>query len=256
MITAALGHPVRQHDDGSRPGMHDLDIDLPDGTVAAVEVTAAADPASIELWNIVNGGDDRWIVPELAGGWMVSLLPSARAKRVKAELPDLLRQLEDAGDVRFGFGWREPGHPRLVALKDLGAVSGSRGDTDFPGVIYLTIELPRERQGGFVSTEASAVGLWLADFLAHPQQADVLAKLARSGADDRHAFVILPGFTTAPFAVSDLLWREDGPLPSSPPVLPAEVTHVWLVSTWNIGTGLRWSPDGGWQHFTKDVPTR
>ena len=42
VIAAAPDHPVRQHDDGSRPGMHDLDVDLADGRVGAAEVTAAA----------------------------------------------------------------------------------------------------------------------------------------------------------------------------------------------------------------------
>ena len=48
-----------QHDDGFQPGMHDLEVTYPDKLSAAVEVTAAADAQSIELWNLVKGGD-RW----------------------------------------------------------------------------------------------------------------------------------------------------------------------------------------------------
>ncbi|MGZ4499074.1 MAG: hypothetical protein ACXVXD_01435 [Nocardioidaceae bacterium] len=55
------GVKVMQHDDGSRPRMHDFDL-VRDGVVfAACEVTAAADAESIELWNLVNGSGERWI---------------------------------------------------------------------------------------------------------------------------------------------------------------------------------------------------
>jgi hypothetical protein len=49
-IAATLGMRVEQHDDGSRPDMHDLNIPTADGGTSAVEVIAAADPDSIQLW--------------------------------------------------------------------------------------------------------------------------------------------------------------------------------------------------------------
>jgi hypothetical protein len=66
-ITATLGLTVKQHDDGKQPGMHDLNIITADGAFAAVEVTAAADPDSIQLWKLVNGRDELWTVPGLDG---------------------------------------------------------------------------------------------------------------------------------------------------------------------------------------------
>jgi len=54
-IMTTLGLKVEQHDDGKQPGMHDLNIISVDGSPAAVEVTAAADPDSIQLWKLVNG---------------------------------------------------------------------------------------------------------------------------------------------------------------------------------------------------------
>lgn len=148
----------------------------------------------------------------------------------------------------------QPKTPWVEGLHDLGAVSGARGATDYPGVIYLLIREPLERVGGVVATSGDAVSLWVGEFLSAPQQADVRVKLRRSQADERHAFVILPGFNIAPFGVNDLLWREDGPLPTAPPALPEEITHVWLVATWRIGRGLRWSRVQGWQSFATDVP--
>lgn len=65
--------------------------------------------------------------------------------------------------------------------------------TDYPGSIYITLELPDDRTGGMVADTADAVAIWVDEFLRHPDQRDVLAKLTRSGAVERHAFVIVPG---------------------------------------------------------------
>jgi hypothetical protein len=59
-ISTALARiEVRQHDDGSRPSMHDLDIVYAGRPTGAVEATAAGDAESIELWNLINPGN-RW----------------------------------------------------------------------------------------------------------------------------------------------------------------------------------------------------
>src|SRR5579885_2359331 len=95
-IASTLGGvDVRQHDDGSRPGMFDLEIVSGGHRVAAVEVTAAADAESIELWNLINGRGGRWIESGITGGWTVTLLPQARVRHLKAELPSLLKKLEE-----------------------------------------------------------------------------------------------------------------------------------------------------------------
>ncbi len=251
MIQVALGVPVRTHDDGSMPGMHDLRIVYPDRPSGAVEVTAAADPDAIALWKLVNGSGERWIEPELIGGWMVELNPTARAKRLRSALPGLLRVLESQG-----LGSLRPrGHPSTANedfARDLGVRGLHQSGTQYPGSIYVTLHLPAERSGGWVADNGDALALWIGDFILHePARRDVLEKLARSGAEDRHVFVLLPGFTTAPFGVSDLLMRGGPPLPLVAPQLPAEVTHTWAVSTWNSGSGFRWDPQIGWSTFTK-----
>ena len=253
LMESVLGVPVEQHDDGSRRGMHDLAIRYADRPAAAVEVTAAADRASIELWHLVNGASERWIDPSLRGGWFVALQPWARAARLKTELPAILASLEAEGVTwpRWNRRRRPAGQSEFDQLQRLGVTHASQGGTDFPGSIYLTIEQPQERTGGIVDPTGAAVPRWVPEFLAEPQQADVLAKMRRSGASECHVFVILPGFSTAPFGVLDALWREMDQASMSSPDLPSEVTHVWLTSTWEVGTGLRWSPDGGWQRFDR-----
>jgi hypothetical protein len=250
VIGRVLSRRVEQHDDGSRPGMHDLTVLRPGKRAAAVEVVAAADSESIELWRLINDDDERWQVDGLQGGWAVSVDPSARAKRLRRELPALLGQLEkvDMRELRPG---RERGRPFSDVARDLMVTSAWRGGTDFPGSIYVTVERAPQLSGGVVASNGNALASWIGNFLREHSQRDVLAKLARSETDERHAFVILPGFTTAPFVVSDLLMREDAPIPTDEPELPSAVTNVWLASTWSTGRGFCWAPDDGWCPFDK-----
>jgi hypothetical protein len=67
-MQATLAVPVEQHDDRSKPRMHDLTVLYPDRPYAAVEVTAAADAVTIEFWRQVERG--RWQDQALVGGWV------------------------------------------------------------------------------------------------------------------------------------------------------------------------------------------
>lgn len=257
MIQGTLARPVRQHDDGSAPGMHDLDIVLADGSLAAVEVTAAADGEAIALWNLVNGRDERWIETGLRGGWFVELDPTARARAVLRDLPRLLGDLESRGIGQLDVSHRRHDLSDLEReAQRLRVNRAGQGATEFPGSIYPTIDLPLERTGGAVPTTGDPLAAWLSEFLAADARSDVRAKLTRSAAAQRHAFVIVPGFTPAPFPVVDLLMRAAPPLPTAPPALPPEVTHLWVASTWARAAGVRWSPEGGWALFDTGVEDR
>lgn len=49
-----------------------------------------------------------------------------------------------------------------------------------------------------------------------------------------------------------MLWRDiDDVVPATSPDLPDEVTHIWLMTFWTKGSGLRWSPGGGWERFKR-----
>jgi hypothetical protein len=234
--------------------MHDLDILKTDGARAAVEVTAAADADSIELWKLLHGRSGRWIAPTLRGGWILYFEPTARAKRILKELPAFLQNLEAEGvtEIPHRRPWDEtPGSPASRA-RDLGIVTGDQSATDFPGSIYVSIERPPERTGGMVDDTGKAVPEWVHDFLLDPHHSDVLDKLARSGADERHAFILIPTFSIAPFGVVDMLWRnQDDLVPIEAPDLPDQATHVWLMALWAVGSGLRWAPDQGWVRFAR-----
>lgn len=253
IIEAHLRVPLMGHDDGSAQGMYDLAISYSGHRLGAVEVTAAADSETTEFWNLANGSGGRWQAQEIKGGWAVECERTARVRRLRRDLPRLLASFEAQGVSSFGRHPWSGGNPFAGFARELGIKRAFQGGTDFPGSIYLTVELPPERSGGMVAESGDAAAEWIGQFLRESRQADVLDKLNLSGADERHAFVILPGFTTAPFSVSDLLWRQDAPLPTQDPSLPPEVTHAWMVSTWSAGVGFYWSPANGWQSVSKQV---
>jgi hypothetical protein len=249
MIGAHLGLQVEEHDDGSAPRMYDLTIFLPGGAHAAVEVTSCADSESIETWNLMNGDDEEWVFPDLTGGWLVAVSPHARVKRLKTDLPAFLLQLERE-KITETHSRRTPEWVQSTC-RSLGIGTAHQGGTDRSGSVYLTIELPPERSGGFVPHNGDSVARWIGDFLREPQQQDVSDKLQQSGFDQRHTFIFVPGFTAAPWPVPYLLTSERPPVPNTPPDLPSAITHVWVASTWDTATGLYWSPDTGWTHFSK-----
>jgi hypothetical protein len=250
---ALPGCSVDQHDDNSEASMFDLTITYPDGHVGALEVTAAADKQQLELWKLVGGRGQRWIESDLAGGWIVRIQPSTRAKNLLRQLPELLRSLERAG-IQNVHGNPTSTDAHAVLAGQLRIVQASQAGTSYPGSIYV---MPPERlaqMGGYSPITGDPLAQWLSGWIPDPSRVDNIRKLAGSGMTERHLFVLVPGFNPAPFAVNDLLISPGAPLPRIPPALPAEVTHIWVMSTWSTGDGFRWSAATDWERFIKVPP--
>lgn len=251
---ALPGCTVNQHDDGSGPSMYDLTITYPDGHVGAAEVTAAVDAQPLALWKLIRRQGKLWIEPTLAGGWLVRVKPSARAKNLVSQLPELLRDLERNGR-RVVSSDHESTDQASVVAGQLGIVQALQGTTEYPGSIYIMPpERPLEQMGGYSPPTGNPLARWLSEWVTDPSRTDNLWKLQRSGAPERHLFILVPGFNSGSFAISDLLMAPDAPLSTTPPTLPAEITHVWAASTWDFGDGFRWSPDKAWERFAKVEP--
>jgi hypothetical protein len=95
---------------------------------------------------------------------------------------------------------------------------------------------------------------WIARTLGSQRLTDVRAKLALTNADERHAFL---GVTyTSPGNVFFALTIEEQTLPSEPPSLPVEITHLWLMNTSSLERCVAWFPDRGWfdpmRHWATD----
>lgn len=249
-ISLELGVPVRQHDDGTSHGMHDLAILYPDKPEASVEVTSSVDAAATELWKAAYRGG-RWEDPALAGGWSVHIdpyVPKERRLNLRRELPKLLRALEEAGITQY---------PSLQIVPDADALAEGLGlrrawqrGTDFRGSIYVYPDVASERRAGYASGSSDAIAEWVTEYLTAIERADVRRKLADSSAEERHAFIIAGTEPEADFAVTDPLMRN-APPPVAAPALPPEVTDVWVTSVWGDSDGFRWTPTNGWTAFKK-----
>jgi len=241
---------VGQHDDNMTPRAHDLDLCVGNGrTFGAIEVTAAADPEVVQSWKLLTGRGERWIESGLAGGWLINVRPNTRIKRLRKELPRLLKVLEDVGCTSL-LRPLDGNDPLCVAAAQVGVVSAMQSGTDFPGSIYVMLEIPFDRRVCWVAPTGDALSEWIAAWIVEPSRADNLEKPRKSTARERHLFVIVPGLSsTAPASVTDLLMRSDAPLPTVSPALPPGVTHVWVASTWTSGQGFRWSSECGWDKF-------
>ena len=234
--------------------MYDLKIVYPDRSIGAVEVTAATDGTRIGLWREVRKRSLIRQELDLIGGWLVRVVRSARARDLDRHMVGLLRQLEHDGRtaVRGVKGSTDP----LEALAaSLGVIEAVQSATDRRGSIYvMPPEDSVEQMGGYAPPTGDPLAVWLGDWTNEPSRSDNVYKLRSADATERHLFILVPGFTAAPFTVIDLLFSPGAPVPTIPPPLPAGVTHVWVMSTWDSGDGFRWSPDTSWTRFRKLAP--
>lgn len=118
----------------------------------------------------------------MRGGWLLKLLPTARAKRLRIEAPSFLRDLEAWGVTEVHVRERFYGASADVArARALGILRATCGPTSSPGAIYVTVEQPHERRGGFVEASGDTTADWVGTFLGDPRQIDVLSKLRIAG---------------------------------------------------------------------------
>jgi hypothetical protein len=96
--------------------------------------------------------------------------------------------------------------------------------------------------GGAVDDTGAAVPGWVSDFLADAARADVVSKLARSGAA-RTEVLIAVTLDGAPWSVASYLTGDVTVVPTAAPQLPSPIAGVWICPT--HGTkGVYWHGSG------------
>ena len=228
--------------------MCDLRIMYPIRRVGAVEVVTATDPASTELARLINRqSGPRWQADNIHGGWIVDVSPTAPAKRVLRDLPSFLERLEVEG--RSSFHSQAAPIDLLTQLAaELGVNAAWQSATDFPGSIYTQVDEPSELVAGYVDASSDGLVAWVSEFVGHASLQDVIEKLASAESGERHVFVIIPVFGTAPFAAIDPLLRRGAATPSDEPLLPPPVTHVWVAHAFSRQV-FCWSPSTQWSVY-------
>lgn len=241
ILQREIGRLVVFHDTGHKPGMFDLrvgDVDTPE---IAIECVGAVNRARVETWNIGPARGSFSLA--LTGDWYVVITPETRWKEARARLQDALHMCEASGVRRFTVvDWAlKHQHPRIFdALEGLRIHAIACFREPGSGKVYTTMT----GTGGAVDDYGTAVPGWITEFLHDPCQKDVITKLERSGARQRHVFVGVD-FMGVPWPVESYLGTRTDHLPEMPPSLPPPVDAVWILYD---RRGVQW---GGskWRFF-------
>jgi hypothetical protein len=235
VIQHALGVPVIQHDDRAGTSEYDLKILYQKGRTGAAEVVSTRDKDRMSLARAA-GKRGYARCSELTRLWIVSAFPGTNIRENAKGIRALLVQLEHVRVTRLS---RADPHPLTAIMLDLGI-----------GSCWSSEPTPKHPPGFYVTPDAFAA--WVGDgerarkfcegFLADAKQADILSKLRRAEANERHAVIILTVDTLGPFTAID-----GGALPISAPVLPPEVDWLWADAFRSLpARAVFWCPGGPW----------
>ncbi len=166
--------------------MHDLEAHFPDGSWAAIEVTSAENKRLAAEFGAVRG--DRAFVYDdrLQSGWWAALREGARVTQARRHLPDALVAMEAAGLSEFSTygGGTGDDTEALTQLLYRAHVRMVREAPELgPGRAALLVS----GQSGWMNTEPDGVVDFVESFVER-RTSDV-AKLAASGANERHLFI-------------------------------------------------------------------
>lgn len=247
VVARLTGAPVVIQDDNSRDAMPDLRIDYPRRVPGYAEVWRDIEPGYAAMFRKVAGPREI-SAARLGRIWWVTLSGAAPVDQLVRELPDLVAQMDAAGEkfeiVPPRGALAQSDSPRVRRAVQLGVVEfASRPTRDGEnGTIFLC----PDGVYGPSQVDWEAFLKWVEDCAAGPRAADNRRKLAATRADERH--LIIGATFTSPgeafFALSES--TGVGAVPPRAPNLPSEITHVWVLPAQSAGRCLVWFPDRGW----------
>jgi len=227
-------------------GEYDIDLRYGDGTTAAVEVTSSTIQEAQQTLAAI--GERGCSVPAIAcrNSWWVSVLPEARIKLVLEKVDQYLSAIEADGLDRFLAGPGQVSPSVSQILRDLRIAYGQTIQTSPPARIWVSPS--GECRGSVVKASDLQRAVE-----AEANKSDNTRKLAASPTSqhaERHLFVYVEPLNEGP-------WQAlvAHCLPQQPPVLPADITHVWAVAETPHGI-IVWvaEPPNGW-HDLGAIPT-
>jgi hypothetical protein len=198
---------------GGTPGLRDFEAELPNGTVAAVEVTGNMNSDRLALEADLERQDlSSFTLPSLRMSWLVRLSPTARVQTLGEEVRSPLCDLEavrrrsasDIGDILED--------PCVQRLRDLG-IQTVYGYDPKPGQ-EATVMVSAGTYGASGWTGLD-IDDWLHALLQSRQGVNKLKELARATTVAQRHLVVLDAFTPAGLGISLGLTARDDQAPSS-----------------------------------------
>jgi hypothetical protein len=221
------------HDDGREDMMYDLELRWPDGHAEAMEVTTDTAPERRQLYNRIER-EGTFDAIESKRDWFVWLgTGTTDIRRVRAKIDPYLSLIEQEGLTIFSGRQQHTSNAVTTMRRNFG--------------VNLTIS----REPAHKQPRIKLYGPWhgwsekpeaVNDAIERHASANA-EKLARSGRDERHLFVLIE---TISFEASSALVARK--LPEDPPQLPEAITTAWAAGygvdeapvVWRVRRTGRW----------------
>ena len=220
----------------------DFDLRLPDGELAALEVTASADQRHLQFLAVL--GDERrggqFVGAERCQrDWWVHPEEGARIDRIREKVDEYLQPIEESGLAKFFSPTDAHDHEGVRRIwRDLHIEAG---------------QVVRWKPPGRIGIAAPGRGGWVdGDYISRAVQKeankrDNSEKLDASGLAQRHLFVFVD--SSNHYAWGPMV---RGMVPAAAPDLPEAITHAWAVSssgTLHLFRALVFTRECGWHDF-------
>ena len=229
VIARLTGERVVIQDDGSKPAMPDIRVNYVNKPPSYAEVVVDIEPSyaamAAQIWKPFNP------LPAVMT-WKVHVTGRANLKQLQRRLPEILGDLQRPLELQA---------EQELASMGVTVLGPWPPGPNRPSGIHLA---PTGISGSAVLMWDPLME-WIKTFLESDRAADVRKKLAATAATERHAFI--GASFTSPGDAYFALRREGRPeLPTSDPILPPEITHLWVWAIQGHPRCLAWFPDKGW----------
>lgn len=237
VVGRVLGVEVEHFDTGGRQGAVDGILHYPDGHRAALEVSSIGPESEAKIMGALNDQRHRRDIPDLSRVWSVDVPNDYLPRDLPKVDAALLRCERDGFDSLDDALWDDESR----ALLTLGV---SAFVVEVAGPVEPKAYVHVHGPGGWEGQGIEPLPDELAAHLDAREMQDNLAKLAASGIEERHLFLMVRPSAFS-FPVYDSLSFGGSP-PTRPPQLPAVLTEVWLASELIAGGVIRATADGQW----------
>jgi hypothetical protein len=249
IVRTVLGTTVDDTLEQRAPGQVDAELIYSDNHKAAVEVTTLCNESDRELSRLLRSERTAWRISDSSRYWTVSI-PRLDLRVLDQYLVEAIELHEYyqvfSPDDRFPDTAVQASpalqyfrHHRINVWGLADATSDPQHPLRHPGAIRVR---PNGRSGG--GDYPNSIPTWLtaeAEVKASQIHKKV-AKLARSGHEEQHLFLLVDlSAATFPFVWAVM---DDEEVPDQDPIL-GDVTHLWLKSPWEP-TYLIWEKGLGW----------
>ncbi len=242
VVRRVLDADVRLHDTGGRQGAVDGIVTYPDGRVAALEISSVGPEDEARITNVLSRSQSRRQLAGISHHWYVQVPGDFHPAELRSIDQAVLR-CEELGFDHLSDAVGH-GHTDLDALALRHVSADAIHTTSAPEQATRRVYVYRRPPGGFLRDGIEPLPDELAEMLRTTTMQSKIAKLVRSGLDERH-LLLLVRQSAFSFPVYDgLAWG--GPLPSRPARLPAELSQVWLLTGYAAGGVVRATASGAW----------